>query len=123
MIRRPLIAILVLIVLAYIACAALIAQAAPAVIQPAPLAVDAVIVADGVLVSWSTPYPQTMIFRRRAGEHDQFVDTVAGVTVVDCRGVKGDVYIVEALDTEQQLIARGRSAGAQWRQWLPVAGR
>jgi hypothetical protein len=91
---------------------------------PAPLVVDALSVPDGVLVSWSSPQPRALVFRRRQGSADLFLGQYSGLALTDCGGRSGDVYRVEAWDADgSSLLARGESGEARWRMWLVEVGR
>jgi hypothetical protein len=91
---------------------------------PAPLVVDALSVPDGVLVSWSSPQPRAIVFRRRQGDSDLFLGQYSGLALTDCGGRSGDSYIVQAWDADgTSLIAQGQSGEAMWRMWLVEVGR
>jgi len=91
---------------------------------PAVLVVDALSVPSGVLVSWGSPQPRAIVVRRRQGDSDLFLGEYSGVALTDCGGRSGDVYRVDAWDSDgSTLLARGQSGEARWRMWLVEVGR
>src|SRR5262245_47015861 len=90
--------------------------------EPQILLVQAVPARDGVLISWDTYQPQALVFRRRFGAYDAFVEVTSGVTLHDAEGHNGDIYGVTAWSSDGTTLVATGAALAEWRVYLPGVG-
>src|SRR5262245_57266028 len=91
--RRLILVAAVIVIL--LALAWLVTMEAAHAATPAALRVVASATRSGVLISWDTPQPHALVYRRRFGAFDEFIGTSSGATLLDCTGQPGDVYLVQ----------------------------